>query len=251
MLLGYGLKMGHRRSGASAPAYNPATEPGAVLFYEADHPSNQLNAGAFSQLTDLTGNGRHATQATGSNQAARIASGMNGRAIARCDTNDYFDITTVALPNALAYTLYFVFQNAPTTAFKYLFDQVSPRFLVGQTAANANRIGIYDGAFADNVAGAANVPTTAAQVLAFEFDGLGACRIFRDGSQLPVTLPTTPRALFGGATPTTSVLFCDSTNKAQSFFNGDFASGFFVTSTRSAHNATAIDSYFRTKWGTP
>lgn len=43
-------------------------------WYETDHASNIHAGGLFSQLTDLSGNGNHAVQATGSLQPARLDS---------------------------------------------------------------------------------------------------------------------------------------------------------------------------------
>jgi hypothetical protein len=74
-----------------------------------------LQAGAFSPLSlnpalwlsdtgsntaqwdDLSGNGRHATQATGVSQPAIVTNALNGRQVRRFDgSNDFYDLTSVA-----------------------------------------------------------------------------------------------------------------------------------------------------------
>lgn len=50
--------------------------------------SNTLNAGNVSQLTDLSGQGNHATQGTGGLQPLFVASGVNSQPVARGDGVD-------------------------------------------------------------------------------------------------------------------------------------------------------------------
>lgn len=99
MKLGLGLSLsGQRGASAGGPPARTAADVLAetVAWWEADHVSNVAVSGAFSQLTDLSGNGNHLVQATSTLRPARVEAG--GEVYA--DFNGVDDVMTCATPTA-------------------------------------------------------------------------------------------------------------------------------------------------------
>lgn len=63
-----------------AKQFDPRSIPGLQVWFDATKRSSlTFNGSTISQWNDLSGNGRHATQAVGANQPTYSATSMNGR----------------------------------------------------------------------------------------------------------------------------------------------------------------------------
>lgn len=72
-----------------ASGFNPKSIAGLFAWYDAsDSASITLNGSNISQINDKSGNGRNLTQSTATLQPARLASGINGRAVIAPDGTD-------------------------------------------------------------------------------------------------------------------------------------------------------------------
>jgi hypothetical protein len=82
----------------------PLTPPvmGMGLWYDASDATSITIATGVSQWSDKSGNGRHLTQATGGNQPALNANGLNGLPYVSFDgTNDYMTATWASVTNPI------------------------------------------------------------------------------------------------------------------------------------------------------
>lgn len=229
------------------PPYSPATDANSILFYETDHASNVHAAGAFSQLTDLSSNGRHATQATGSKQPARVAAGLNGLPIARFDgANDSMGIVPGLPATSLTtWTMLAVFVNGPTGTAKPLYDQAAlgtNRLLPAFCGDVATTVSLLDAIWRNPGAAA----TAAAQVLCWEQVGT-QLRVFRDGVQIGSTIVCLGTAMLP---PSYEAAICASFPQTASFSQVDLCSVLLRSGGRNA-GVLAAEAYFRAKWGTP
>jgi hypothetical protein len=73
----------------STPPFTPDQIPDLALWYKAGDPQNTVSGGAIAQAFDLSANGRHATQSTGTARPL-AATDPDGRAIMRFDGIDDF-----------------------------------------------------------------------------------------------------------------------------------------------------------------
>lgn len=75
------MAMNPRLLAPRATGFNPKSISGLSLWLDASQSSSvTLNSGNVSQWSDLSGNGRHATQGTAINQPAYNTNPLNGRA---------------------------------------------------------------------------------------------------------------------------------------------------------------------------
>jgi len=64
----------------ASSGWSPLRLPSLGFWYDPSQSSSvTLNAGNVSQLNDLSGNGRHATQGTAANQPPWLSTGVNGK----------------------------------------------------------------------------------------------------------------------------------------------------------------------------
>lgn len=96
MIGGVHLSRRTKLGGGAAGPFSPASVAGLQAWFDA--PSLALaDAAAVSSFTDASGNGRHATQATGSKQPTYQTAEQNGLAVVRFDgVDDNLDTTTFA-----------------------------------------------------------------------------------------------------------------------------------------------------------
>lgn len=109
---------------ASAQTYFPAGIDNTNLAIWLDANSGvTVNAGNVTQWTDLSGNGRNATQATTANSPILINNVLNGQSVIRFDgINDFLGTGAIpALNNNILHTTFAVFQSkkpaTPSAAF--------------------------------------------------------------------------------------------------------------------------------------
>jgi hypothetical protein len=233
MRLGFGLRMGQGRGAG----YTPANDSNALLVYEADSPQNTTVSGAFSQLTDLSGHGRHATQATAASRPT-LTSGM-----AVFDgVNDTMGITSVAGSGAATWAAYFVIKNGvANSTFKALFDLFYlgfGRVLLEAGTDTAGRIGGQNNGIGFD-AGASALATAAPQTLCFEFDGSNF-KLYRDGVQVGSTTAMGTYPIFRSGDPAALGSLYSQNNF---FYSGGISTVVFMSGSRASHNGARVDSY--------
>lgn len=119
------------------PLANGYLDTAAVAAYLAGADSHGISA-----IYDQVGS-RNRTQSTAALQAQFIASGQNGRPIARFDGSRIYDFTSLALAN---FTLFMAYQaNVPTLSVHYLLAGSGQGFYTGGTTGTATGYGESDG----------------------------------------------------------------------------------------------------------
>lgn len=97
-----------------------------ALWLDADSPSTiTLNGSTVSQWSDKSGNGRHATQATATNQPTYVSSAINAKPALSFDgTNDFLNLTDGTVPTGNTNYSMFVVQRINVMADMMIFGRV-------------------------------------------------------------------------------------------------------------------------------
>ncbi len=100
-------------SAASAPPYDPLVLS-PVLWHDFSDAATVPIGTGISAITDKSGNGRTASQATGAKQPAYITGGLSGLNCARFNSAGYF-LSTAALTRAQPYVMMIVLKKIGAT----------------------------------------------------------------------------------------------------------------------------------------
>jgi hypothetical protein len=191
-----------------------------------------------AQWDDLSGNGRHATQAIGLSQPTIVTGALNGRQVRRFDgLNDFLETATVSI--AQPYTTYAVFQSSTTAILSVVMRGAS-----GLVAAGGINLLIHRGA-ASAVSGinagtlyAPFATSTSWQIFGTTGSGTNS-QVFRNGTSSTV----------GNAGTNTITRFgigIDSGGAAR--FNGDIAEVLVFPAALSTENRRRIEGYLSSKY---
>jgi hypothetical protein len=135
-----------------------------------------LGAGAAC-WRDLSGNERHADQATGTKQPAYQANGIGTNTTLRFDgTSDSLDATGVT-HTASNYSIFVVAKPTSTAASQYFFDSQTSVFTLMHTSSSSYGAYRYGG----TVAGNSQTPQAIAQVLTYILSSTAGGKIYKNG----------------------------------------------------------------------
>lgn len=146
------------------PSFTPLKLPNLVQWFDADQAGG-VDGQPLATLTDLSGNGKHGTQATESKQPLWVAGVQGGHAAIRADgVDDNYVLGGLSVGSSTARTIV-VCLNSPLSAVnqRYLFDAAGGRMALYLSNDATHVIGYLDGASARN----GNAHTAGWQVLAF------------------------------------------------------------------------------------
>jgi len=183
---------------------------------------------------DLSGNGRNATQATTANQPSIVANVRNGRQIRRFDgVNDSLS-ASLSVPNT-PFTIVMV---------TYMSSNGSGGFRVS-VVMGTNTFGVgYNTTPAAYAFSTSGISITKARPTTFE---LISCVSNNASSSFTVDATTAT----GTIAPHSSSVFNIGTNGVGSFFAQDCAEILVFPTALNTTNRQAVESYLRSKWGTP
>lgn len=221
--------------GAGAPAaagFSPADLSGLAVWFKADAITGLSDNDPVSTWNDSSGNSRNATQ-TGTLRPTYQTAEQNGLPIVRSDgSDDYLNtatFTTVAQP----FTLFMVFK---VTANTYILDSDSNNVNVISYVPSSNFLRFNAGL---NVQYADALPIGYS---AFTMLGNGASSLIRkDGVQKDAA---------SGGTNGIGQLFIGASFLGTAASQTDFAEIILYSGDKTADFAT-VESYLKTKWGTP
>ena len=207
---------------------------------------------------DLSGNGRNATQATTASQPAIVANGLNGRQIRRFDGSN--DTMTFARFDLSAFTVFIAALRSSGGGTYQTFLQV----LQSSTTRAAAEIAINnDNAYGPLLIGSNGNSTTygrggslsenSSRIISGIWaggatDGASNYSLWNNGSPTTLTNSNSIGAAAGSASRIGSV---SSNGTVGSYLRGDIAEILVYPTALSAANRQAVESYLRTKWGTP
>lgn len=152
--------------GIGASAFNPLSLAPA-LWLDASTLSG-ADGTQIASWTDLSGNGRHATQATESSQPKLYNGMQNGKPSLRFDGNDVLRTAAFSSPISQPLTVFLVVR---TEAWQSVFfDGIvsSPRTLIGIYPVASKTLDLYAGATDTN---AGTLATDVFQIIAAIFNG--------------------------------------------------------------------------------
>ena len=211
-----------------------------------------------SVWTDLSGNGRNATQATTASQPAIVANGLNGRQIRRFDGSN--DTMTFARFDLSAFTVFAVALRSSGGGTYQTFLQV----LQASTTRSAIELGINNDSNYGPLLIGSNGQGTAygkggllnensSRLLSGVWaggatDGPSNYSLWTNG--VPTALSTS--GAIGAASGSSSRIGSVWSNgSVGSYLRGDIAEILVYPTALSTTNRQAVESYLRTKWGTP
>lgn len=153
------------RRGLYIARFNPLRLLGCMFWFDLTRLTGYADGASVPTLSDLSGNGNHAAQATSSKQGVLKLAQNNGLSALRLDgVDDFYSIPDVAALQLTRFTLVAVFKRNAQRGLIYN----KKRFTAGNNNAGYNfdlaatgevSIGIYNNA--DNsVIGSAALPTT-------------------------------------------------------------------------------------------
>lgn len=182
---------------------------------------------------DLSGNGRNATQATTANQPAIVTNVRNGRQIRRFDGINDQMLVGLTVSNTPFTVVMVTYLTGPSTAFRVSFAMGGNVFGIGYNSTPA--------AYAFSSSG---LTITKARPTTFE---LISCVSNGASSFFSVDGVSTTGTIAAHASNALNL----GTNGIGSFFTQDLAEILIFPTALSTTNRQAVESYLRTKWGTP
>jgi hypothetical protein len=215
-----------------------------------------------AQWADLSGNGRHATQATAANQPAIIAGELNGRQVRRFDgSNDFLTQSTTTLSNVSGCSLFTVrkFGALPTTQRPII------RINVPSVGPNRIRVALIGGVptsgkaatyarrdFTNEVSpitatSSADVSTSDFQIQTgiINYSSGAVAQYVNGSSDGSGTLPTTGSS----QTVADETLLGLEVPGGTAYFQGDIAEILVFPTALSTTNRQAVERYLGSKWG--
>jgi hypothetical protein len=176
-------------------SFTPLKLASLQQWFDAD-----LQAGTdgqpLPQLTDLSGKGKHGTQATGSKQALWIANALNGHAAIRLDgVDDFYDLTGLSIGSSTNKTL-IICASIPASANnqRYLFDSAGGRLALYASDDVNHNDGVLDGTTRRNC----TAHQAGAHILTFQIMPAVSAEVRRDSTV--VSMPTVGLRAISGAT---------------------------------------------------
>lgn len=193
------------------------------------------DAGVWS---DISGNGRNPTQADAAKQPAIVTAGLNGRQVRRFDgVNDYLQNIAHGLPIG----------SSPRTAFSVFKNTVGVKiaWLYGGGAVNQG-YGHYSDSLKIGLARNGN------DILSAQTNNFHCVTSVETGSQAVVYVNGSFVATGSSANTTGGPLDIGRYGVLNVlYFDSDIAEILVFPTALSTTNRQAVESYLRTKWGTP
>lgn len=194
--------------------------------------------GGISQITDLSGNARHLTQATSTKRPAKVTDGTSGRTMARFDGVD--DTLSVSWTFGQPFTAYAVFK---------MRGVITPSGMIvafhnwATTATGFYRSGGNVAAWGGsaNIASAIAFTNNQNEVWTAIFNGVSS-KFGRRGS---ITTGS------GGTGGGINVTLGAAPDAGGAYTDVDFGELLVFTSAHGTTDCDAVNAYLKSKWGTP
>jgi len=221
-------------------SFNPASIAGLVLHLDASTISGLSDGQAVAQWSDLSGSGRHVTQATGANQPTYRTGVQNGRAVVRFDgTNDGLARTGMSGISAARNLVAIVAKSSTSGGERFTF---TARQSLGAAVLMRLLSGTHRIQQRGLTVSAANAPTT--WQLHLSYNDSSSVTYRRSG-----TLIGTATGTLGPNTAPVDMYVGNEINT--NFWNGDISEILWYTSATDFDAAaiTALEAHLRAKWG--
>lgn len=219
--------------------FTPLKLPGLEQWFDADQAGGTDGA-PLATLTDLSGKGKHGTQATAGKQALWIANAQNGHAAIRTDgVDDFYALTGLSINSSTDKTIVVCFKS-PTSAAnqRYLFDSATGRLALFISNDASHLAGYLDGTTARQ--GTAHVATP--QILTYTFM-MGVQGEIRRNSTV-IALPAMSSRAIGG----TTALFSNSGGTGL-FVDCDLYGWIVCSRSLGTLDRSSAEVYYKLKYG--
>ena len=250
-MIGLSLGLWQNRPSFSPLSLSPAlwldASDAATLFQSNGGAAAAADGDPVGYWLDKSGNGRHLTQASGTNKPAFKTAIKNGLSAVRFDgVNDSLATATFGL-STLARWCFVVHKTlAGSLLSLFCHGTTDTNELIGFAVGGAgyySDIGSGGGPYAD---------LTASSPFSAGFYSLGQVWTRPSGSSILTFtkngVQTTPIIIGPTLTPNTATQIFQIGRRVSSFFNSDFCELIYGETTLSAQNVTDVLSYLNTKW---
>lgn len=222
---------------SSAAAFTPASLSGLQVWYDATQIVS-TDGTALGTWSDVSGNGRNATQATGANKPIYKTGIQNSLPVVRCGASpvQYVQAATwgtLAQPNTV------VVVGSVTSTFGYLVDggDSTNRHSIARGLNTNGSMGLYAGSVIEGVQALSEWHTWIAVV-----NG-GSSVLYRDGSSFATGNANT-RSLAG------ITIGCRNDGGAGNA-GADIGEVIVYTGAMGSTDRSSLQTYLKAKWGTP
>lgn len=236
--------VGIMASGVQTSAALPIPATGLQLWVDADDATTfTFSSGAIvSQWNDKSGNNRHLSQSTVANQPSRITAAQNGRAAIRYDgSNDHVRTPTTPVSSAVDnLTMIIACKRTGGGSQSVVFHNGAPNSNGYGLALRANgaNIGVLQAAVGWF---ASTTPDPAAPGVLVLQRSAGTWSMWLNGTNAGLTATFTP------STPTAATEITSDSH----LFGGDVYEAMFYDRVLTTTERQQVESYLKTKWGTP
>jgi hypothetical protein len=240
-----------RRGVMAKPSFSPSSLPGLAVWFDASQLTGLADGDPVASWTDLSGNARHAAQATSTKRPTYKTNIQNGKPVIRFDGVDDF-LATPAWTNPTSLTAFVVVRESAVTTYQeffehaagatwanpyaqYLLRSISNPYPYQGIINNGGSLGNAQGGTAD----------TTVHAFALDVQPATGAVVYRDGVSI-----AGPSSTAAPITQTTFPLYIGNNTDGGEPLPGDM-SELFIASAVSATTRASAFAYLKTKWGTP
>jgi hypothetical protein len=222
-------------------SFSPLSISGLQFWVDASNAATITEAaGLVSQWDDLSGNGRHLTQATGANQFTTGAGTINGLNALQTDGNDWMDTAAFSLSQPFTAFAVFTAEADSTAQTHWIGDktQTNRRFL------SFSNLNLINPSFGTTLTGATTMGTGEIHQVTLQVNDASSVLRLNGAVDASGALNTNTLAngmrvganQAGGTLPTVGTLFAEL---------------LLYDSVVSGTDLTNVENYLKNKWGTP
>ena len=236
--------------GITSSSYRAGGLPvsGAALWLDADDATTftYSSGTTVSQWNDKSGNGRHFSQSNSSYQPVRNTNTQNGKAVVTFSTDELN--ATYDWSNS-AHTLFLVCKQTTGGSFQNMFAaDANSCFSYG--IINSNLFGIFE--IAVGFQNWSQGPTGSnADVLSFKSAGRSSGSVTASGWKNGTLMTVNPQTKSIASTTSAASIGAAGNTIGNEPFLGYFCEIILYPSELSDTNRQSVESYLKTKWGTP
>jgi hypothetical protein len=231
-------------------AFTPASVSNLALWFDATRITGLSDGGSVATWSDLSGNGRDATQATGASKPTYKTAILNGRPVVRFDGNDFLSIGAFDIASA-AVTVFAVCSASAGSA-QAIFedgdaDGGTTGFALQRNASNKAVVyGKGDAGYSSFVS-TATLTTTAQTVSAvFDKSAVNEATLWLNGATAGVQSNSANTNTFTGSQAARLGML----NSVTQLLTGDIAELLLYRAALATTDRQAVETYLRAKWGT-
>lgn len=230
---------------APPAVFSILTIPGIKFFFDTADVTNIVVSGAYSQLTDLSGNVNHATQSTSGKRPTVQTAAQNGLDTARLTgASSQMMTLTSSVTLSAGFTLFSVCKRGgPAGSNLHEFVGLSTSDYPWFEWYSDQHLDFGGAGIAKQVSSTSTVTDSIYVLVVMRWDGATTYSIRKDGVEVPFTGPSS-------ISGTSSTIDQIGAYHASIYTNGEIAALAMSTSYLTGSDLSAVEVYLQQRWGT-